>query len=92
VKVYLIVSVRWESRVKAYRDGLVERPWLLRSPTTSLEPSPPSILPSPNLQTSNQHLKLLIARTYDTDPRRPHDLGLSEFFGFPVRAVPAVLG
>jgi hypothetical protein len=32
----------------------------------------------------------LIARTYDTDPRRPHDLGLPEFFGFPVGAILAV--
>jgi hypothetical protein len=55
VKVYLEVSVRWESRVKAYRGGLAEGPLLLHSPTTSPGPSPPSRFPSPNLQTSYQH-------------------------------------
>jgi hypothetical protein len=47
--------VRWESRVKAYRDGLAEGPLLLRSPITSPEPSPPSRFPSPSLQTVHQH-------------------------------------
>jgi hypothetical protein len=47
-------------KAKTYRDGLVEGPSLLRSPITSPEPSPPSILPSPSLQTGCQHSKLTL--------------------------------
>jgi hypothetical protein len=56
VKVYLMVSVRWARRAKAYRDGLVEGPSLLHSLIASPGPSPPSRFPSPSLQTAHQHL------------------------------------
>jgi hypothetical protein len=62
--------------------GLEEEPWLLHSLIALPEPYRLSTPRSPIPRTNCQHIVLI----------RSHDVGLSELFRFPVRAIPAIFG